>query len=235
MVGSLPMLDASSPASLRPTSLLRRGLFRATHSKTDRLNSVDHRVCVDRRFVFVHIPKTAGKSVRKAIYGKADGACHASLPVLLQQLPGERDDYFVFAFVRNPWDRLYSTYRYLSRGGNQQREDLHFANTELAACGDFRGFVMEWLRADRLEDYPHLIPQRRFLGPGDDFGVDLVGRFEQIEADFERIASQIGVAPTLGMENASPPADYRDAYDDDTRAKVGQLYLEDVEAFNYSF
>ena len=78
------------------------------------------------RFIFIHIPKTAGTSIEKAL---CDESCqllpgewdrtrvsHTPLNHLtLQELvdysiltPAQFKTYFKFCFVRNPWDRLIS-------------------------------------------------------------------------------------------------------------------------------
>jgi hypothetical protein len=78
------------------------------------------------RFIFIHIPKTAGTSIEEAL---RDESCqllpgewdyrrapHAPLNHLtLQEVadcgiltPAQLKSYFKFCFVRNPWDRLVS-------------------------------------------------------------------------------------------------------------------------------
>lgn len=78
------------------------------------------------KFIFIHIPKTAGTSIEEAL---RDESCqllpnewdhgrisHTPLNYLtLQELvdyglltPAQLKSYFKFCFVRNPWDRLIS-------------------------------------------------------------------------------------------------------------------------------
>ena len=63
-------------------------------------------------FVFVHIQKTAGKSIRQAL-GLKKGANHNSAQQWLNEYTvDEWNNAFKFTFVRNPWDRLLSSYMY---------------------------------------------------------------------------------------------------------------------------
>jgi hypothetical protein len=57
---------------------------------------------------FIHIPKCAGTSVSCTLYGSL-GAGHMAVRDLQLLLPRRIfKGLFVFTFVRNPWDRLYS-------------------------------------------------------------------------------------------------------------------------------
>lgn len=62
------------------------------------------------RMAFVHIPKTGGTAIKRNVLratqdGRRVGAKHSAvLPV--------PDSYFTFAFVRNPYARIASSYRY---------------------------------------------------------------------------------------------------------------------------
>ncbi len=67
--------------------------------------------------IFIHIPKTAGVSLLKAVYGDVSLEGHRSFYFNRIALKIKNEEYFSFAFVRNPFDRLHSTYLYLRKGG----------------------------------------------------------------------------------------------------------------------
>ena len=66
------------------------------------------------KFIFLHTPKTGGMSVGSALYsalGIKDD--YQSFRIHYDDLNEEiLKEYFVFTFVRNPWDRLVSDYRF---------------------------------------------------------------------------------------------------------------------------
>ena len=67
----------------------------------------------EKKIVFFHVPKTAGKSLATAIYDKDIN--HFSYNQVAKQK--DLDGFFTFSFVRNPWDRIVSTYEFLKGGG----------------------------------------------------------------------------------------------------------------------
>ena len=233
-------------------------------------------ICHPYRCVFIHIPKTAGISIEHVflrlvgltwesrapllLRGNDDPAkgpprlahLRASEYVALGHLrPEEFNSYFKFSFVRNPWDRIVSEYKYR---GHPLRMD-------------FKTWLSRHLPKPGFTDaYNHIVPQYDFLY--DDRGTllaDFVGRYERLQADFEVVCARLGIPPTpLPYENRSLEGQpgigrlavarrwvrqrvfwyrkrrhvfphYTQYYDDESREFVGRLYRQDIEAFGYSF
>ncbi len=232
-------------------------------------------ICHQQRCLYIHIPKTAGQSVERvflALNGLTWETREALLlrpnddpdkgPPRLAHLtagdylrygyltPDQFQSYFKFAFVRNPWARMVSFYKYLSYG-------VTFPEF---VFGDFQKKL--W-----TEMYWFTRPQAEFLY--DNQGhllVDFVGRFERLQDDFNEICQRVGLPPTplphvnkskkhaqkvqfslrprrflryLRHRGYRPPAPqfphWRDYYDEATRALVAELYRADIERFGYTF
>ena len=67
----------------------------------------------DRKFAYIHIPKTGGTAIRKGLLDDTEyrrvGDKHGGV----DQLPAHCDEkYFIFAMVRNPYQRLVSQFRF---------------------------------------------------------------------------------------------------------------------------
>lgn len=179
-----------------------------------------------RPFVFIHVNKTGGESVVRALGLRKQ---HRSAQEKREEL-GARywDRKFTFGFVRNPWDRLVSLYSY-RRGRNRipriDGEQLPFE---------------AWV--DRLYG-PEAPELERFTGPQlwwlvDDRGkvmVDFVGRFERLSEDFSLVAEQFGKDIALPHVNASRRGPYPDYYSDSTRQIVERRFASDIDAFGYKF
>jgi hypothetical protein len=191
------------------------------------------------RCIFVHIPKTAGVSVVKALFGSFGG--HHT-PLWLYRLlytRAEFDAYFKFAFVRNPWDRLLSAFLFLKRGGMNDR-DRRWAETHLAAYPDFDRFVRRGLTRKTAYAELHFVPQYWFLAlKGPRPAVDFVGYYENLPQDFVSIRERLGVSPERRLlalnRTEGKPSDFREYYTPETRRIVAEVYREDIELFGYDF
>ena len=225
--------------------------------------------------LFVHVPKCGGQSVEQ-FFLRAQGldwSRRAELclrrnkdpergPPRLAHMTSEEyvrlgylgqdefERYFKFSFVRNPWARLVSEYRYRSRYAHQF---------------SFKTFVFKKMPRPSWNDrYRHVMPQCRYLtNAHGELLVDFVGRFENLQADFSRVCEALGLGPaglprvnvSQGHEGGlfsrkalyrlagalrghvgSPDLkDYRAYYDDETREKVAEIYREDIQMFGYEF
>src|SRR5262249_8661811 len=112
------------------------------------------------RCIYVHIPKTGGISIGTSLFVHPIG--HRRLEVYqLAYSRAEFESYVKFAFVRDPWDRLVSTYFFL-KGGGLTAEDSRWAARHLARYRDFDSFVRGWINRSNVETYVHFVPQYRF-------------------------------------------------------------------------
>ena len=184
--------------------------------------------------IFVHITKTAGTSVAKSLFGQLPYHYRA---VEYRVIFGRKDfaRYFKFAFVRNPWDRLYSAYSYL-KGGGWDREDEEWFRSNLSGLPDFTSFVMDWLTPDRLRSHIHFRPQCEFIC--DRRGhplIDQLGYFESIDTDFSSVSKRLGLSNKLIRTNESERLDYHNAYTADSIEKVARLYAQDITNLGYAF
>ena len=189
-----------------------------------------------KRAIFVHIPKCAGIAVKKALFDDLSGG-HTKLSAYCRVFePDLFLSYFKFAFIRNPWDRLVSAYHFL-KGGGYGTGDKNWFERELASYRDFEDFVHKWLRIENIHKHIHFIPQTEFLEDENNSGikVDYIGFYENIDDDFNYIATRIGVDCTLKKGNVSSHESYRDYYCASTRDIVREVYRTDIERFGYDF
>jgi hypothetical protein len=208
------------------------------HRALAAMRGAQFRPFLERRCIFVHIPKCAGTSVVDALFGRSVGNHRGIASLRLAFTAEEYRDFLKFTFVRNPWDRAVSTYYYL-RAGGQGEQDVDWARRLGVDRMGFREFVMEGLSEEGLNRSYHFRPQAQFvtLGPDRPVEMDFVGRFETLEEDFAAVAARLGVEARLPARNrgGARPAAYRDAYDAETRDRVGALYARDAALFGYEF
>jgi hypothetical protein len=183
--------------------------------------------------IFIHIPKTAGTSVAQSLFGQPSR--HVTWHEYEAANPGKFRRYFKFAFVRNPWDRLASTYFFLRKGG-LNAVDAQWAERTLGAYPDFGAFVRGWVDERNIASWVHFRAQHEFIcAPDGKVMVDFVGRVESMDADFAHVAQRLGRTSELAKLNVGERRHYSTCYDDKTREIVARVYARDIDLFGYKF
>lgn len=214
-------------------------------------------LCYRHNFLFIHIAKTSGTSIRAALaplrrrdpWRALLWACsrlsavsghrlgikfprHAPAIAAREMLPREfYEQLFKFAFVRNPWDLQVSSWHHLRR----ERPQL------VAGCTDFAAFLRHKLDPQRPWQYQldtSITPQADCVT--DQHGnliVDFIGRYERLEDDFAHVCRRIGVPtpPLPHRRQARERTDYRRYYTDETARLVAVHFAADIARFGYAF
>lgn len=160
------------------------------------------------------------------------------------QIDSRYADYFKFCFVRNPWDRLVSCYmdkiRDAQGGIYRGRHNPFVRYMERYGFGaqdlTFEEFVNAISEIPDEEAESHIMSQHRFIQ--DHRGnllTDFVGRFDNLEADFQAVTKRLGISASLPHLRKTFRTDYRDYYNSTTRDKVTERYREDIELFSFTF
>ena len=139
--------------------------------------------------IFFHIPKTGGNSIYESLFEKEQWG-HRDVAYYRFVFGKKRfNSYFKFCFVRNPYDRLYSAYCFLKKGGMNQG-DQDFNSTYLSEYSSFEDFVLNGLHKKEIINWVHFKPQCSFLkNKKGQLEVDFVGKLENIESDFNKLKS----------------------------------------------
>lgn len=188
--------------------------------------------------LFIHIPKAAGISVARGLFGNLAGGHTMMRDYMIAFDRREFEGLYKFTFVRNPWDRLYSAYQFL-RAGGMNEGDRSWAGRHLAPFRDFRDFVERWVDPLNIRLKVHFYPQVWFLRePGrSDLRLDFIGHYERLREDFEVVRKRLGIRAILARENKTRGRreDYRDVYTPKMRRIVERVYREDIELLGYGF
>ncbi|MDJ0848043.1 MAG: sulfotransferase family 2 domain-containing protein [Myxococcota bacterium] len=212
----------------------------------------------DLRCLFVHVPKTGGTSIetaldmrpsrkgedRERLFGRIEserllrlelGSAylqHLTLAEIQRVHPEEPfAGYFSFAIVRNPWDRLVSSFSHpdghlhrIARARGIELDGLDFA---------------AYARATASIEHAHLRPQSDYVTDADGkVCVDYLGRFERLADSFAEVCRRLGIECSLPVKKKSKrraAEGYRAYYTEETRALVAQRYARDIELFQYLF
>lgn len=187
------------------------------------------------RAIFVHVPKNAGQSVEKALFDAK--VSHAPLYAYHFYDRVAFRNYFKFAVVRNPLDRMVSAYQFL-QGGGRNEVDAAWAAQWLRQHTSFESFcyaLSDKAYQRRVLSWQHFRPQWTFLV--DIWGrirLDFIGRFEQLPDHFRHVADRLGVDATLPHVNRSErTSDWRAYYTSTTAKIVKNIYSKDIVLFGY--
>ncbi len=187
------------------------------------------------RCIFIHIPKAAGTSVVRTLFG--EGSRHLRYTQYEQANPRKFREYFKFTFVRNPWSRLYSAYSFLQKGGMNDM-DRRWAKEHLAGFADFDSFVKGWVTPENIRSWIHFYPQHYFIcDDALNLKLDFVGHFETLNQDFTHVQQQLGmpVTPLPNINSSAGQKHYTDHYSHEAQKIVASVYSEDISLFSYHF
>ena len=189
-----------------------------------------------KKIVFVHIPKTAGSSIELSLKPHRDARqkiirrinkslnsigsktqlesiylnTHASAKDYAAYLGDDFKNYFSFAIVRNPFDRMVSHY--------------HF---EKRIYGDipFKDYLMNRASLKNQIDY--------LLGGDGKIAVSFIGRLDSLQRDFQFVSAAIGLNLELPHVNKTKHSHYSSTYDQETADFLISHFERDFEAFGY--
>lgn len=210
-----------------------------------------------KQFLFVHIAKTGGTSIRGALsayrwghrYALPQFVCnklsqlcnhklgvrfprHSRIIAAKEMLPEVYfNNLFKFAIVRNPWDLQVSSYHHIKR----ERPQVMQGHDTFDAFMHFK--------FDPNREYQYHIDTSLQLQT--DYLVDLrgnlltdfIGHYESLERDFAKILTALKL-PYFSLPHARKATNrmpYQDYYSDDTIAMVAQHFERDIELLGYTF
>ncbi len=218
-------------------------------------------------FVFVGIPKTATTSMRARLFhlGAANEnaqksplveyphAQHYNIREYRHILGDELDSRFKFAFVRNPWDKVVSSFtRECSNWRNSWMPRDWILDPKMFQEWAKTALVSSRRSPNRCRplnrDHIRLTvePQLNWItDERGDIAVDFIGRFENLVSDFDTVLNKIDQIYPLPPRkhwaqrklNVSHGAveHYSHYYDDETIEMVRRVYQKDIEHFGYTY
>jgi len=200
----------------------------------------------EKKFFFIHVEKTGGSSLNKVIMDS--GHLNKDVDIFnktgiinlkqsqfrgtpyyggdtraqdcIEWFGEERwDEYFTFAFVRNPWDRIYSWYRYLIDQG------------ALSPDISLQVWLMNYDFRDRMRQTDYLL---------DSFGRNrfkFIGRYENLVGDFAKVCDTLnismGTLPHINKSSNNMP--YYEYYNIETKDLVSRLFADEINLLGYEY
>lgn len=175
---------------------------------------------VGQKFIHIHIPKTGGTSVAVALgYPPKKTPDHRTALMLKKEIK-DWDSYYKFVFVRNPWDWVIS--HFFAKNKNKLAGASFKEVKEAFHQYSYR--VRGW---DRQLSF--------FMDEEEKSTVDFIGRFENLETEFQYVCKQLGVEVQLPHINKTNHKHYREYYDQRGKDRVATYFKKDIEALGYEY
>jgi hypothetical protein len=158
-----------------------------------------------------------------------EAAEHTGAKFIRDHFPDAWKNYYKFCFVRNPWDRAVSDYKWRTR--KKKRSQISFV--------EFLERINDPLRPDPEEVVPLPATNWSLYTIEDRMAVDYVGRFENLYADMQHVCEQIGLAfdPSCfpHAKKLRDNTDYREWYNEYTKHLVAEANRHEIATFGYTF
>jgi len=186
-------------------------------------------ICHEKKFIWFRVAKVGTRTIFNLLKS-SKVYLDAEHPFKCYYPKSRYDDYFKFAFVRNPYDRLVSCWKNKVVDSNHFR----FSEQQLIWMQDFGNFV-EFLQTQNVEKTdPHIRLQSKLI---DLNSIDYIGRYENFEKDLSPVLKNLDIdfdqIPRMNLSNNKRP--YKSYYTENLKAKVAQIYRKDLNLFSYAF
>ncbi|MFM5897573.1 MAG: sulfotransferase family 2 domain-containing protein [Dolichospermum sp.] len=215
-------------------------------------------ISYSHKFIFFHVPKAAGLSIKKALQSYAQepekfkisrpqkmlgdkinpfyeiwssSILHAKSKDVKKELSSEvYNSFYKFAFVRNPWDWQVSYYHFILK------EKTHIRHELVKSMTGFEEYL-EWVintknpfpkGATKLQKEIVTDSQGRLI-------IDYVGRYETLATDLNYVCQRLNLQASLPYLNQSKHRNYREYYNTRTMKLVADNFQEDIALFGYTF
>ncbi len=209
---------------------------------------------IDKKTLYVHIPKTGGtmivRNFKDAYPNQYEWeGTHSPLDILHKRCKTiniDPADLHVMSVVRNPWTKMFSTWRYFSTIGFNE-----FYSGDNNIDKDFNKWV-KWVytdfdrnKKDRGSDKwnmfkYHFTDQTNWFKDeaGNTLNVDNILKTENLSKNISQIAERYGWSNYVVRANktkSNVPDFYEEAYNQESIDLVAKYFSEDIIKFEYDY
>lgn len=183
--------------------------------------------------IFIHIPKAAGTSICCELYGRRNG--HLKAAYIKDKIGKAFDEKYSFSVCRNPYERLYSSYKFATQG---HTKDGAIANASLyknEKFKSFESFVKDWLIHQKLTNIDLVFqPQYNFVFDKENrLIVNDIYKLEEIEKLKKTLSIKLKRKITIDKKNVSNKIPQKNMYTSELKKIVYELYKNDFDLFGY--
>lgn len=195
----------------------------------------------------IHIPKCAGITMNQIIglnnpkfFGNYYGHHYASF--IKSKMEDQYKNYVSFCIIRNPWDKLWSSYNFMKNGS----EFIHLNNNNLNSFEDYIFDIYntkKYLNSNSKISGEELFYQKQsnwIKDKNNNIIVDIIGKFENLSLLVETIEHDFNIEGLSERfknthSNKTKKVNYREVYNESMISKVSEMYQDDIKLGDYKF
>lgn len=176
-------------------------------------------ICEKRKIKYFDTPKCASTTIRNALFKNNNVKS-------LVDPKDEKENYFNFTFVRNPWDRIVSNWKMFTTQPFRIKQLKSMTDENLSKFEDFVRFSI------KVKNH-HWQPQVLFLPEK----LDFIGKLENFKEDFYKLYSKLNIefVKNVAKNNTTKRKPYWVYYNSSIAELVSEIYSEDIKRFGYKF
>jgi hypothetical protein len=187
--------------------------------------------------IFLHNPKTAGRLIRQAVWKKdIKGPFQGYIPEIYQNK-------FKFCFVRNPYDRLVSSWRHCIKSlkENSKLKEISLHNFFDIAINNLYIDEWNWRATNSLTKEKQSFALHHSLPQAHPFYMlnqaNFYGKFENLQHDFDKLCEirkiKKIILPEINQYKTNHLHFSEYFKDKNLLDKVNKYYKKDFELFDY--
>lgn len=199
------------------------------------------------KFIFIHIPKTAGTTICSSWEGSilkkickdtgVLGGTHKTIREVLNMYP-ESKNYFRFTVVRNPYDRFVSKF-YFKQMKKRQNFDLDWSDKESEGLLPQMFWITDSMRTEpdkANRNKPYYRPELHY----DKILVNRILRYENLEKELRELLIELNI-PDMGtavfphFRQTRAEFSYHQYFDEKMKSLCKYLYREDLDRLGYGW
>ena len=200
-----------------------------------------------KKLLMIHIPKCAGITMNQIIglnnpkfFGNHYGHHYADF--IKNKIGDKYKNYTSFCIIRNPWDKLWSSYNFMKSGSEFKRNN----NNNLKSFEDYIFDIYDtkkYLNVNSKTNGTDLYYHKQsnwITNKGNDTIVDIIGKFEDLSSlvkTIERDFNIDGLSQRFKSthSNKTKKVNYREVYNQSMINMVSEMYQDDIKLGDYKF
>jgi chondroitin 4-sulfotransferase 11 len=214
-------------------------------------------ICHDNKCIFIHIPKTAGTSIEHS-FGKITmkgsevkkhpTTKHHTLQDYNLNYSDQFNDYFKFTVVRNPWEREYSLWRFMTQVRQKKVRINKIFNffkkgKEKGVSHTFKDYLrnlekdIDFYIKESGFQYKNLFrDQYEFINIENSIELDKIIRYERLQMGYDEVCERLDrYSRPLPKIYYSGKTTHAEDFDQESIDLVAKLRKRDIDFLGYQF